>query len=167
MAMDPFSIVIGACSLVDISIRVVRYPRGVKESIAGTKDELESLEHEIDSIRSISDSIKCSFEDEVKNASGKSVADPTKAQALWENKGNTLRSGERRLRDLDDVIQHITDAKNQDNRKGNKEHKYAATLESWKVLLRKVPKNSKIDQIQSDLVGYKGTLSLSLTLTGV
>lgn len=167
MAMDPFAIVAGACSLVDISIRVVRYLRGVKESIAGTKDELESLEHEINSIKSISESIKASFEDEAKNGSGKSVADPTKAQALWENIGNTLRSCDRRLRDLAEVIQHVTGEKNQDNRKGNKDHKYTATLESWRVLLRKIPKNSKIEQIQSDLVGYKGTLSLSLTLIGV
>jgi chromosome segregation ATPase len=167
MAMDPFSIVVGTCSVVDISTRVVRYLRSVKESIAGTKDELESLEHEINSIRSISESIRDSFKDEVENCAGKSLADPTKAEALWKNIGNTLRRCERRLSDLADVIQHVTGENNKENRKGSKDNKYTATLEGWKLQLRKLPKNSKIEQIQNDLVGYKGTLGLSLTLIGV
>ncbi len=165
--MDPFSVVVGTYSVVDISTRLVRFLRSFKDSVAGTKDELESLEHEINSIQSISESIKDSFEDEVKNCSGVSVADPTKAESLWRNVSNTLRSCERRLGDLAEILQHVAGEKSEDNGKGNKDHKYTATFESWKLQLRKNSKSAKIGQIQSDLVGYKHTLSLSLTLIGV
>ena len=165
--MDPFSVVVGAVSLVDVSVRVIKCLHNFKESVAGTKDEIQALELEINSIRSISESIQHSFKHEVNGDSGKPATDPSEADTLWKNIGATIWNCQKLVCDLEDIMLHILGDKDRDDLKNRNDRRYSATFESLKIQLRKVPKGSRIGQIQNDLKGYKDTLSLFLTLIGV
>lgn len=165
--MDPFSIVIGAGNLLDISVRVSKYLLELRDKVASTKDDLESLLQQINSITSASQSIRQAFENEIANSSERKKSKTSEVNKLWQQISVALSKCGQRLGDLEDLLKRITGDRGLDGFISPYGHRQKNTLDNLKLQLRKIPVNHKFVQIQIDLRGYIDTLNLFLNIIGL
>ena len=165
--MDPFSIVAGTAGLIDVSLRVSKRLLKLKDDVASTKNDLDTLLHQINAINTATESIRRAFENEIANNSGGEKSSPSEADKLWQQISANLRNCEKRLCDLEELLKRITGSKDVGELINTDGGRHSNTFDHLKVQLRKIPLNSKFDQIQTDLKGYKDTLTLFLNIIGL
>ena len=165
--MDPFSIIVGTIGLIDVSLRVGKRLNKLREAVTSTKDDLNTLSQQITAITSASESIKRSFEYEIDNSAAGVRSKAPEVDKLWQHVSITLQACGKRIGDLEDLIEQITGGRDSDEIINADSRRRSNTIENWKLQLRKLQVNSRFEQIQSDLKGFKDTLGLQLNIIGL
>lgn len=90
--MDPFSVVVGVGSLIDLSLRLGKYLKDVHESIALFEGEIGSLLWEIQDLDSVNKSIAKLYQTETVAFTSGHSEPPRQDLEVWQNTFKTVRS---------------------------------------------------------------------------
>ena len=151
--MDPFSVVVGVGSLIDLSLRLGKFLKDVHASIALYEGEIESFLGEVQDLESVNKSIAELYQTEtVAIAHGHS--EPQQLE-VWQNTLKTLRSCTISVEALQTLLNEIT---------GKTGAKVAGLRDGIKKQLKKQSKDSELIRIRQQLSSHRESLSVSLTL---
>jgi hypothetical protein len=95
---DPFSIITGAITVVEVSFRVVRHLHRLRQDLIGIASELDGLAEELETIRDLCGVVQSTF---VARADDASKSD------LWRHLGRALENCRGVLTQLDYVVSII------------------------------------------------------------
>ena len=153
--MDPFSLIVGVGSLVDLSIKLGKYLRDVREAVASFEEEMGFLLGVVESISSINKSIEDLYKAQAAEYIGRSgLQIPDQEYGVWQNIAKTLQSCSAIIQKLQDVLQAVV---------GKKDGKVAGVRDAIKRQLRKQARDGELSQIQIKLSSHRDFLNLSLT----
>lgn len=152
--MDPFSIVVGTASLIDISWRVGNYLRDVHEAAGEVEGEITSLAREIQSLDSVNKSIKNLHEVEIEVLPENLSEIPDQARDLWQNTVKILQDCHATVEKLKVILEAII---------GKEGVKVTGWRDGIKKQLRKQSKDGALNQIRLQLSTHRDSLHISLT----
>ncbi|KAL8850930.1 MAG: hypothetical protein Q9221_004130 [Calogaya cf. arnoldii] len=153
--MDPFSVVVGIGSLIDLSLRLGKYLKDVHESIALFEGEIGFLLRETQDLDSVNRSIAQLYETEtVAFTSGR--LEPSREQVeVWQNTFKTLGNCTETVEELQTLLTAIS---------GKHGAKVKGLRDGLKKHLKKLSKDSELNRIRQKLSGHRESLGVSLTL---
>lgn len=167
--MDPFSIVVGTTSLIDVCLRVVKYLKDFHEAAAKVEAEISALQHEFEALIAVNESIHNLFEEELEKASWKQeglkgslgvpAEDSGPVQNLWRDIGRNLKDCEAVVEKLEEFVKEIV----------GKEHvtkespKIVQKLEGYRKSRRKESKSSDFQHLRDQLNTFQRALQMLLT----
>lgn len=105
--MDPFSITVGAVSLVDVCWRIAVYLKDVRKAIASVDKEIQDLIDEVESLGAIFASAEECLQN---NHAAAAVASPLKAlnlETLWKRSEQSLDNSRDLTTQLEKVVHEI------------------------------------------------------------
>src|ERR1700712_5002219 len=88
--MDPFSLVVGIGSLVQISLQLAKCIKDVHDASASFEDDIEALLREIQSLESVNKSISNLYQTETGEYSAAHTELPPQEREVWETTVKTL-----------------------------------------------------------------------------
>lgn len=100
--MDVFSAVVTAASLADITIRLIKYLRDVKQAAEDVEEDIDSLIREIESLQVVHTQIQEEFERHVQD-----TALDSKENILWFHTGKTLQETRQLAIKLETCVKEI------------------------------------------------------------
>lgn len=100
--MDVFSAVVTAASLADITIRLIKYLRDVKQAAEDVDQDIDSLIREIECLQVAHDNIQEEYERHIHDA----TLDP-KENILWFHTGKTLQETRQLVIKLETCVREI------------------------------------------------------------
>lgn len=151
---DPFSIVAGALSIADVSTRLIKFLKDVKEGVETIDRELDDILHEIESLKTVNDSIKHVFERELEHDIEESDVAKEASTNAWREIATVLKNCEKTLLDFDALLVKIF---------GNTSSKAPAALNSLRRTVRKMMKEDELASIRQKLSAFHRILQLMLT----
>ena len=153
--MDPFSIVVGVGSLIEMSLRLSKYLKNVHEAAASFEGEMESLVREIQDLDSVNKSIEQLHRTETGIHTSGQTEIPRQDLEVWQNTAKTLQECSNTVQTLQRVLEVLT-------------RKNGAKVTGWrdgiKKGLRKQSKDGELSQLRLRLSSHRESLSVSLTL---
>jgi hypothetical protein len=154
--MDPFSIVVGVTSLVDVCWRVGKYLRDVQHAAKFVEGEIASLLHEINALDAVNNSIKLLHETEIGVLPPGSLDKvPDGDRELWRNTARDLRNCEVAVEKLYDTLLMVA---------GKHGEKVAGWRDGFTKQMRKHGKDGELNQIRLQLIVHRESLHISLTM---
>ena len=153
--MDPFSIVLGVGSLIQMSLELAKYLKDVYEAVASFEGDIESLLHEIQNIESVNKSIEHLHRTEVGPYAHDQPELSHQDLEVWQNTAKTLQDCSRTVQKLQHVLESIT---------GKHGTKVTGWRDGIKKQLKKQSKDGEIKPLQQKLSIHRESLSVSLTL---
>ncbi|KAF2817454.1 uncharacterized protein BDZ99DRAFT_374465 [Mytilinidion resinicola] len=153
--MDPFSLVAGTTSVVDVLLRFGSYLKHIHDA-AGTIDEdIAALIHEIDALISVNTSIEDTSKIEQARIPSSSLADLNRLEGLWRSVGVLRKDCQTTVERLQAVVQGIF------GKEGTP--KSTGKVDALKRTLRKDKKIDEIKDLRLQLTNYKNSLQVLLT----
>ena len=156
--MDPFSIIIGTVSLLDVCTRFGAYLRDLHTGAAQIEDEISALLRELDALKSVNETIKASYNDFQRSYSHEAAV-PKQAANLWHNINSSLQDCRRLVEDLEQLVKAIIHREKQDSA-----FRLANKFESFRKQLRKQSRERDFDKLYGRLNTFHNTLQLMLDL---
>ncbi|KAL8669814.1 MAG: hypothetical protein Q9168_005618 [Polycauliona sp. 1 TL-2023] len=153
--MDPFSVIVGVGSLIDLSLRLGKYLKDLRESIALYEGEIESFLREIQDIDSVNNSIAQLYQTETVTTTLGHSEPPRQELEAWQNTFKTLRGCAATVEELQSLLTAIT---------GKNGAKVAGLRDGIKKQLKKQSKDSELIRIRQKLSSHRESLNVSLTL---
>jgi len=150
--MDPFSILTGTTSLLDVLWRCGSYLKHVHDSAGKIDEDIAALTHEIDALISVNTSIDDAFKAEHSRIPDPPPADSKRVESLWRNVGTLLRDCQATVEQLEVVVQEIVG-------KGRS----SKSLDAIKKTLRKDKKIDEFKDLRLQLMNYRNSLQVLLT----
>ena len=152
--MDPFSIIIGVGSLIDMSLKLGKYVKEVNKAAATFEEDVRFLLAEIQSLNSVNKSIErvCKKEEDVRKDQ---LAIPREDLEAWQNTFNVLQDCSKTVNKLADVLRAIT---------GKTGIKVIGRRDGIKKQLRLQAKNGELGQIRLRLSVHREDLNMSLSV---
>ena len=152
---DPFSIVVGTTSLIDVLWRCGSYLKHVHQSVGKIDEDIAALTHEIDALISVNKSIDDTFKAEHSRIPDSSLADSNQVESLWRNVGILLRDCQTTVEQLEVVVQEIVG-------KG-RSSKSLGTVDAIGKTFRKDKKIDEFKNLRLQLMNYRNSLQVLLT----
>ncbi|KAL8928606.1 MAG: hypothetical protein Q9208_001840 [Pyrenodesmia sp. 3 TL-2023] len=153
--MDPFAVVVGVGSLIDLSLRLGKYLKDVHESIALFEEDIGSLLREIQDLGSVNKSIAQLYQTETVALTSAYSEPPREELEVWHNTFKTLRNCTSTVKELQTLLIAIT---------GKNGAKVAGLRDGFKKQLKKHSKDSELNRTRQKLSSQRESLSVSLTL---
>jgi len=154
--MDPFSIVVGVTSLVDVCWRVGKYLRDVQEAAKFVEGEIASLLREINAFDAVNNSIKLLYEAEIGNLPPESLDKvPAGDRELWRNTARDLQNCEATIEKLYNTLLNVI---------GKNGEKVTGWRDGIAKQMRKHSKDGELDQARLQLIVHRENLHISLTM---
>ncbi|RDW69224.1 hypothetical protein BP6252_08244 [Coleophoma cylindrospora] len=141
--MDPFSITIGLASMLDITVRVVKYLKEVQDAAGVIGEELATLVNEIQALGSLGRSIQHLHDTEVQSLLGGFADLPDRDQELWRVTSSNLQDCKALVGRLRDLFTEIA---------GKHGDKVGGWADSIKKQLRKQSKDGELNKIRSQII---------------
>lgn len=151
---DPFSIVVGTVSLLDVCLRLGKYIYDIKAGTDEVDEEIEALSHQVVAIISVIQSIKSVFEDDLAHATDINSKRRDEIQSLWEEVGNNVQSCQATLVKLFALLKLIV---------GKESPKVLSKLDGLRKFLRKQSKEAEFSMLRQQLRDYHQSLQTLLT----
>ncbi len=151
---DPFSIVVGTVSLLDVCLRVGKYIYDIKVGADEVNDEIEALSRQVEAIISVIQSIKSIFEDDLARATETISKKQDGIQSLWEEVGKNVQSCQATLVKLFALLKLIV---------GKESRKVLSKLDGLRKFLRKQSKEAEFGMLRQQLRDYHQSLQTLLT----
>ena len=154
--MDPFSIIVGVGSLIDLSLKLGKYLKDVHDSIAAFEEDVGQLLNEIQNLNSVNKSIEQLFRTETFGAaelSGSSI--PPQEREARGNIVKILKECSQTVKRLQNVLDTVT---------GKNGSKVTGLRDGIKKQLRKQAKEGELEQIRVKLSSHRDDLNIFLTL---
>ena len=152
--MDPFSIIVGVGSLIDMSLKLGKCMREVHEAAASFEEDIQLLLAEVQSLNSINKSVEHVCRHEMDTRS-EQLALPRQDLEAWQNTFNVLRDCAKTVDRLANVLSAIT---------GKTGLKVIGRRDGIKKQLRLQAKNGELEQIRARLSAHRENLNMSLSL---
>lgn len=149
--MDPFSLLVGAGSLIEMSIQVGKYLKHVYEAVASFEEEIGTLFHEIQDLDTVIKAIEHLLSTETTGQQELS----RHVQEIWQNTAKILQDCSETVQKLQKVLETIT---------GKSGARVTGLRDGIKKQLRKQAKDGELNQIRHKLSVHQESLKLSLTL---
>ena len=153
--MDPFSIVVGSFSLVDVCFRLVRELKDFAKAVAGIDQEIGELVHHIDTVAIVVGSIKDAFGTNVGSKPEKVEKELDPIRQLWQNAGRVLHDCQSQMEKLESLIKGI---KGKDRTQGPRK------IDGFLKQLRKQSRDEEYRSIRSGLNESLQTLQILLQI---
>lgn len=153
--MDPFSIVVGIGSLVQMSIQLGKCLKNVYEAAATFEEEIEFLMREVRDLDSVNKSLSHLYQKATSNFISGQPKLSCEEVEVWENTVKILQECIKTAKRLKVAIETIIK-----NRRGQATRKRDVIIKH----LRKQAKEGELNQIQLNLSTLRGSLNISLTL---
>lgn len=153
--MDPFSIIVGTGSLIQMSLQLAKYLKGVCEAAALFEGEVGFLLHEIQDIELINGSIEQLYKTEIGSHSyGRPELTQQELQ-VWQTAITVLQACTGTVERLQLVLEAVV---------GKDGPKVTGWRDGIKKQLKKQSKDGELGQIRRKLSDHRESLDLSLTL---
>ena len=153
--MDPFSLVVGVGSLIEMSLQLSKCLKNVHEAAASFEGEMESLVREIQGLDSVNKSIEQLHRTETGIHTVGKPDLPREELEVWQNTGKTLQECSSTVQTLQNVLEGL---------RGKSGMKVTGWRDGIKKGLRKQSKDGELSQLRLKLSSHKESLSVSLTL---
>ena len=153
--MDPFSILVGTGSLIQMSLELGKYIKDVYEAAASFQEDVGSLLCEIQDLESVNKSIEHFHRNEVHGYSSGQLELPDQDLEIWQNTIKTLQNCSNTVKRLQSVLHGII---------GKNGLKVTGWRDGVKKALRKQAKDGEVNEIRLKLSAYRESLNVSLTL---
>ncbi|KAL8992912.1 MAG: hypothetical protein Q9169_006745, partial [Polycauliona sp. 2 TL-2023] len=153
--MDSFSVAVGVGSLIDLRLRLGKYLKDVRESIASYEGEMGSFLREIQDLDSVNNSIAQLYQTEAVTTAPGHSGPPRQELEAWHNTLGTLRACTSTVEELQTLLAAIT---------GKNGAKVTGLRDGIKKQFKKQSKDSELVQFRQKLSSHRESLSLSLTL---
>ena len=153
--MDPFSIVVGVGSLIEMSLQLSKYLNNVHEAAASFEGEMESLMREIQGLESVNKSIEQLHKAETGMYTFGQPDLPRRELEVWENTAKALKECSSTVQALQSVIEGLT---------GKSGVKVIGLRDGIKKRLRKQSKDGELNQLRVKLSSHRESLNVLLTL---
>lgn len=152
-AMDPFSVVVGVGSLIEMSLQLGKFLKNVYEAAASFEGEVGSLLREIQDLSSVNKSIENLHRAEIGESSERQL--PRQDLDIWQNTVKTLQECSETIKRLQRLLEDIT---------GKGGAKVTGWRDGFKKQLRKQSKDGELKDIRIKLSVHRDSLNVSLTL---
>jgi hypothetical protein len=152
--MDPFSITVGAVSLVDVCWRLIKFLKDIPTAIATVQKEIEILISEVESLRTVVASVEECLHS---NHANSTIASPLKAanlENLWKNCKRSLDTCQDITTQLESLVQEIY---------GKSGSRVAGKLDGLSKESRRRDKAAGVQQLRDKLSIEKQNLQILLT----
>lgn len=106
--MDPFSLVIGVGSLVEMSLQLGKCLKDAYEAAALFEEEVGSLLREIQDLESVNKSIEHLYRTETNNFISERLDLPLQDLEVWENTFKILQDCEKTVKNLSNLLEEVT-----------------------------------------------------------
>jgi hypothetical protein len=153
--MDPFSIIVGSASLIDMTLRVTKFLKEIHLAAKNVGEDAKFLSAEIQALDTVNKSVLNLYEIEVAALPDENTDIPDGTRTLWENTGLVLRNCQEAVQKLELVLEKIV---------GKDGPIVTRRRESIKQHLRKESKNNELSDIRFQLAAHRESLHLSLTI---
>jgi hypothetical protein len=150
---DPFSILTGTASLLDISWRLVSFLSQVQAAAGHVEEDITNLSHEIAALISVNEAIEALYAAERGAALNASVSDSGRIETLWSNTGAVLKICRDTVEKLERLVKGII---------GKDGLKVTGKLDGFKKLLRKESKDAEFQQLRQILTNQQNSLQMLL-----
>lgn len=155
LAMDPFSVLVGVGSLIEMSLQLGKYLKDVYEAAASFEGEMGSLLREIQDLDSLNKSIEHLHRTETGGYTSRHPELPRQDLEVWQNTVKTLQDCSETVERLQIVLKAVT---------GKGGVKVTGWRDGIKKQLRKQTKDGELNQIRLKLSVHRESLNVSLTL---
>ena len=152
--MDPFSIVVGVGSLVQMSIQLGKCIKSVYDNAASFEEDLEDLMHEVQDLDSVNKSLEYLHKTDTSNCTSEQPELSCREFDVRKNTLNTLQDCVRTVERIQVMLVAITK-----NQKGQATRMRDAIVKR----LRKQAKKGELNKIRLKLSTFRASLSVSLT----
>lgn len=154
--MDPFSLVVGIGSLIEISLVLGKCLKNAYEAAASFKEEMGSLLREIQDLDSVNKSIEHLHRtDTSSNVASERLDLPVQEREVWQNTIKILQECTKTARKLEEVLGVIV---------GKHEVKATGLRDRITKQLRKQSKDGELNLIRIKISDHRQRLNVSLTL---
>jgi hypothetical protein len=151
--MDPFSVIVGVGSLIEMSLYLAKYLKDVYEAAILFEEEVGSLLRDIQDLSSVNKSIENLYRTEICDSNRGQL--PRQDLEVWQNTVKTLQECSETVKKLQRVLEAIT---------GKGGAKVTGWRDGIKKQMRKQSKDSELDKIRVKLSVHRDSLNVSLTL---
>lgn len=170
--MDPFSIIVGTTSLIDVCVRVVTFLQDFHEAAAKVEAEISALQHEFEALIAVNESIHTLFEEELEKAKLKQReleavpggspddskdADPV--QNIWREIGRNLQDCEVVVKKLEELVREIMGKEIE----AKTSPKFVRKVEGYKKSRRKESRESEFRRFRTQLTTFQRALQMLMT----
>jgi len=153
--MDPFSILVGVGTLLEMSIQLGKYLKDVYEAAASFEGDIGSLLREIQDLDSVNKSIEHLHGTEIGPHTHGYPEPPRQDLEVWQNTAKTLKDCSDTVKSLQRVLEAIT---------GKNGVKVTGWRDGVKKHLRKQAKDGELSQIRVKISVHRESLSVWLTV---
>lgn len=170
--MDPFSIIVGTTSLIDVCVRLVTFLKDFHEAAAKVGAEISALQHEFEALIAVNESIHTLFKEELQKATLKHEeiksspgvppdesedADPV--QNIWREIGRNLQECVAVVKKLEEHVREIVGTEIE----SKTSPKFVQKIEGYKKSRRKESGESELRRLRSQLTTFQGALQMLMT----
>lgn len=167
--MDPFSIVIGSATIIDICFRLVRYLKDFQEATAKVEAEISALVHEFEALIVVNESINATFKVELGTVNGKQAApeghldvlavDSDTVHNLWRDIGRNLKDCQSVVQKLEEVVEEIVGKEIV----GKARTGFVRKLDDFKKYRRKESRDREFRQLRDQVTTFQRALQMLMT----
>ena len=166
--MDPFSLIVGTASLLDILVRVGKGLIELKNAVGKGDEEIEALRLEIDKLTSIYKSFESTFKLKLQTRPDYSIEDHDEARQFWHDTRKTWIACSAEIERLEELLQGILREGVTERDDKVKPHAFQQKLDKLKFdklkpPIRKFLKEGKLTEIRCTLSYHQNTLHFLLT----
>lgn len=155
---DPFSIIVGTASLIDVCWRFGSYLHDIQAGAAKIDDEIETLSRDIEALRVINETIRDSCEN-LPGYLSSEIESSKHMETFWRNVSSNLASCRLIVEDLEVLVEGIMGTEPPKN-----ESKIMKKFGGFRKQLRKQSREGEFDKLQNRLSTYYNAIQLMLKM---
>ena len=167
--MDPFSIIVGTTSLIDVCVRAVKFLKDFHEAAAKVDAEVSALQHEFEALIAVNESIHTLFEEELEKARLKQeqlkgstkvlLEDSDPVQNIWRDIGRNLKDCEAVVRKLEEIVEEIVGKE----KVAKESPKIVQKFDGYRKSKRKESRDGDFRQLRDQLTTFQRALQMLMT----
>lgn len=150
---DPFSILAGTASIIDLCVRLTNYCRDVNAAAGRIEEDLFALLEEFLALRAVNESIRNVWLDRQVTVGPKARANEPLLQTQWQELDYALRGCSNSMLRLSALIEEVV---------GKDGYSVTGKLDGIKKVLRKQSKDKAIFEVRQQVMSHRDNLQVLL-----
>ncbi len=150
---DPFSILAGTTSIIDVCVRLINYFRDVYAAAGRIEQDLLALLEEFNALQAVNESIRDTWLDRHKTVGLNAPANEPLLETQWQGLDHALRGCSNSMLRLGALIEGVV---------GKDGHYVTRKLDGIKKVLRKQSKEKAIFEVRQQVMSHRDNLHVLL-----
>lgn len=150
---DPFSILAGTTSIIDVCVRLTKYFRDVKSAAGRIEQDLFALLEEFIALQAVNGAIRDMWLERHKTVGSKAPANEPLLEKQWQDLDHALRVCSNSMQRLCALIEEVV---------GKDGHYVTSKLDGIKKVLRKQSKENAIFEVRQQVMSHRDNLQVLL-----